>query len=1143
MHSSRRSKFTTKSSNHLRQSSGRKINALVRRESQSYDEVDMRGSKDSGIAEDESISGGQAILYSATEVETSSTQDGGTMISGELNNSKENSCTERKQSFSGRGAYSTSQSRRSSLGEIKVCRHGVSKAEGMPNKENDDNLSQEGNESEGYEEGNLVKAVSYQNIIQFSQTSGEDFRIELSENDEEALKDELLHIFDRERSTLEMYFRNKMEERLRGFRNRQIEFEEAARAEKVELENNMSMEKMEMQKMFAEEIAKLTSSFNEERQQLESYHKEQLKDLREQLRTEQKQMDERFTCEKVELKQKLEAEYQMLVKRQISHEKEEAASEKIELEARFQKEKMELEKSYNARLTEAEANLRRLKTEFEANLADEKMRLEKQKQESLKEVEAKLHEEKQLRYEKEKELAQDKEKYFNEDSVKRKENEQLKNDVDSLRRQIDDKNRETLQLRTTEEKVRQKGRDGLEGRLKDDFEKLVAEHKMELEKNYQKDKERLVENLRAEKRKMNEENEREKEKIKSEQDNRKKGMFRNDEKTNADWRQQKRKGGGLVDVRSYSSNNRVEFVSGETERRTRQEQRIDGDLVGSRVGEQSNWIRSGKNEKQTQEEIESGSEFGTRAYSSLGTDLPAGSKGVDFHGEITTGGRVPRDDSTHLLSPQNDQALQSEIIALQRENEGLKAKIVALEENIQLHKKYKAEAKAEMERLLKENQEKDLQIRKMTSSTGRRETWNAKEEKPLKWPLPANDSQDLQYKAKYEATLIENNKLLEVTKDLELKIRNLQEKQTEILKQSLHLDKSSEKSGETERLKRLMSENSSLKQKTFELQTQLQGLLQKLKNDKEKAATLETKLSSHKSKSSETVQGLQERLAVTGRELSVSKGELDPDTLKRIEKEIVAISQIVKTQFGEGSMNHAHYNITNEGLTRITQLEVEKKELELKLKTAREAMREYISLLNEKMEDVKSMTGMSEEMARELHSRNNNLRRNLRALEEGQQTSQLQTEQLRRQKAALQNLIGDLCRDEETSVTSYDTSSRFQPSKHESEADQRVGHFYSSLSSPSDGKRESTSDETTATSYRHQRQRHEHRYDISSGNRRENFKVGLQERYSSDDNITEMQTAEAFGKRSRVDQFSTDFIGHPGGYSSFEYEDYSFIGS
>lgn len=193
------------------------------------------------------------------------------------------------------------------------------------------------------------------------------------------------------------------------------------------------------------------------------------------------------------------------------------------------------------------------------------------------------------------------------------------------------------------------------------------------------------------------------------------------------------------------------------------------------------------------------------------------------------------------------------------------------------------------------------------------------------------------------------------------------------------------------------------------------------------------------------------------------------------------------------------------------------------------------------------MTGMSEEMARELHSRNNNLRRNLKALEEGQQTSQLQTEQLRQQKAALQNLIGDLCRDEDTSGTSYDTSSRFQASKQESEADQRVGRSYSSQSKPSDGKRESTSDETTATLYspslRHQRKRQEHRYDRSSGNRRENLKVGLHERYSSDNNITEMQTAETFGKRSRVDQFSTDFVGHPGSYSSFEYEDYSYIGS
>jgi len=49
-----------------------------------------------------------------------------------------------------------------------------------------------------------------------------------------------------------------------------------------------------------------------------------------------------------------------------------------------------------------------------------------------------------------------------------------------------------------------------------------------------------------------------------------------------------------------------------------------------------------------------------------------------------------------------------------------------------------------------------------------------------------------------------------------------------------HLEKSSEESGETERLKQLVSENSSLKERTSELQNQLQRLLEKLKNEKEK---------------------------------------------------------------------------------------------------------------------------------------------------------------------------------------------------------------------------------------------------------------------------------------------------------------------
>ena len=86
------------------------------------------------------------------------------------------------------------------------------------------------------------------------------------------------------------------------------------------------------------------------------------------------------------------------------------------------------------------------------------------------------------------------------------------------------------------------------------------------------------------------------------------------------------------------------------------------------------------------------------------------------------------------------------------------------------------------------------------------------------------------------------------------------------------------------------------------------------------------------------------------------------------------------------------------------------------------------------MQDVTSMTGMSEEMVQELRTRNNNLKRSLQALEEGQKTSHLQNEQLRHQKSVLQNLIGDLTRDEEPGSTSYNASPRYEefnrPSKY-----------------------------------------------------------------------------------------------------------------
>lgn len=86
------------------------------------------------------------------------------------------------------------------------------------------------------------------------------------------------------------------------------------------------------------------------------------------------------------------------------------------------------------------------------------------------------------------------------------------------------------------------------------------------------------------------------------------------------------------------------------------------------------------------------------------------------------------------------------------------------------------------------------------------------------------------------------------------------------------------------------------------------------------------------------------------------------------------------------------------------------------------------------MQDVKSMSGVSEEMAQELHNRNSSLMKSLQALEEGQKTSHLQNEQLRHEKSVLQNLIGDMCCKHEGGSddvigTSYNTAPKYQEYK------------------------------------------------------------------------------------------------------------------
>ena len=346
----------------------------------------------------------------------------------------------------------------------------------------------------------------------------EEFRIELNENEEEALKEELLHIFERERTTLEVVFKKKMEETLRGFRSRQLEWDEATRAERAELEKNVSMEKMEMQKNFAEEIDKLTQSFREERQQLDQYYKEQLQELRKKLGTEQERMGENFAREKIELKEKLEAEYQVMLEREISHVKQEAIREKSEVEQRLNNEKLEIESNFNLRFTEVESNLERSRVEFEANMTQERIRMEKEFREKCKAFEDSLQEERLLRLDREKELEQEREKSVNGESMSRNENERLQKEIEVLRLEIEEKNRVCEEITLFQETITLKGRDGLSGKLKDDFEKLLADHKTELDKTFHIEKEALDQKVQSERRKIQEELDQEKEKIKVEKD-------------------------------------------------------------------------------------------------------------------------------------------------------------------------------------------------------------------------------------------------------------------------------------------------------------------------------------------------------------------------------------------------------------------------------------------------------------------------------------------------------------------------------------------------------------------------------------------------------------------------------------------------
>ena len=769
---------------------------------------EMQSKKEGGFIEHKYISG-RTMMYSASETVDSSgigeKMDHQGVIVSDLERNR-SVFTENQDTSGGRTmVYSSSGTVTSGQVAGKIYRYGSVEGGMRSSKDSgigeQDNVSQNSNEFEVYTDTNLIKASGFGHLTQ----SSDEFQIELSENDEEALKEELLHIFERERTSLGMYFKKKMEELLRGFRSRQMEWDESTRAEKADLERNLSMEKMEMQKNFADEIAKLTQSFNEERQQLEQYYQEQLKDLRERLATDQREMTESFAKEKTELKEKLEAEYEVLLKREISLEKQGAFREKSEMEVRFNKEKHEIEKNFNLRLTESETNFQRIKVEIENTLKQERIQMEKEFQEKIRKFEEKLEEERQLRLDAEKQLELEKAKYFNEDSLNKKENERLKSELDVLRSELKEKDRILMEMKSFKETVTQKGRDGLSGKLKDDFEKLLADHKVELDKTYQMEKGLLDQTIQAERQKIKVELDREKDKMKSEKDEiiRTKERLQVESQAHIDRQRQQESGeewtklsAGIVQVERTSEGaggKRKEQIMGDKERlglqkddhrnevsvrrmeltAHRQQMADDGSntkgypyqqpqqrqqhqepqqqhTYKQHQEQQTNkdnvWLGASADSHVSQHSATASyQQLASRDYSLRNdpTWQPHYQASFDYREERGLSSNQPvareigielveqsglRGNSMYRLPSENESALRFEINALRSENEGLKAKLTALEENIELHKKYKEEAKAEMKRLLKANQDNEHKIQILTTTAKDLEMKNIEKE-------------------------------------------------------------------------------------------------------------------------------------------------------------------------------------------------------------------------------------------------------------------------------------------------------------------------------------------------------------------------------------------------------------------------------
>ena len=597
--------------------------------------------------------------------------------------------------------------------------------------------------------------------------SGVNLKLEFDNNsasDDELLKEELLRIFDRERLGLESYFKHKTESILQGYRRKQCEWEENLRLEKIEYEKRLTQEKIEVQQNYISEMTKLTKQFNQERVELESHYKKQISELSQQFEMRKKDMDETIIKERTELKQRLEMEYQSMLKTQRTSDEQRFLQQRSELEESYRKKILDLEQKLKEAFSESELSGRKIQSDLEARFERERAVLVVEWKKRVELLELELGKEKERANKEERKACESQGFLRTEITKKEVEIERLRQVVETLKVEISKKEKTAKEFEMLQQSIFLCGSDALPGKLREDFEKMLASHREELGRSFRKEREglemererrtvmereTLEKQLRMERERMAFEMEKERneirraerdkendlrEELKKEVERMKtaleteKAILREQVKDELG-KERTQIGEKILQEKDEREREMVKhFIGaldslGEEGRKGLERREYEVWVANQKVEDTKQWIegqhRASENKKGTLEDNRRSAAKDKSNYILCKNESRSEKHGhveklsdvqVNKYSKVDHGDVVEEKSTTNVtFHVDNKKTGEYSLRVLEQENEGLKAKVDALQENIKLHECYKTEASEEIERLRKMN--KDLKVK------------------------------------------------------------------------------------------------------------------------------------------------------------------------------------------------------------------------------------------------------------------------------------------------------------------------------------------------------------------------------------------------------------------------------------------------